>query len=65
MKISIRMWILIIALLLSVLAIRPGFGTSGVLVTSVGVNSSIYEAGLRPGEIIVGINGQEISSSEE
>ncbi|MFH1290218.1 MAG: MMPL family transporter, partial [Nanoarchaeota archaeon] len=37
---------------------------SGALVTSVEKNSSIFEAGLRQGEIIKGINGQEVTNKE-
>ena len=64
MKISFRVWILIIALLLSLLAIKPSF-SSGVIVKSVQHNSSLFNAGLRQGEIIISINGQEIESKTD
>jgi len=60
MKIGLRTWILIIALILSILAIKPSFD-SGVLVKSVEKNSSIFNEGLRQGEIIKEINGQKIT----
>jgi len=64
MKISFRIWVLIIALLLSLIAIRPSF-ESGVIVTSVDLDSPFYQQGLKSGEIIKSINGQEITSKED
>tara|TARA_Y100000310_G_scaffold158082_2_gene157517 strand:+ start:484 stop:1986 length:1503 start_codon:yes stop_codon:yes gene_type:complete len=63
MKISFRVWVLIIALLLSALAIRPSFD-SGVLVSSVDVESEVFQSGLRQGEIITSISGQEVKDLE-
>ena len=65
MKLTLRIWILIIALLFSLLAISPGFGKEGVVVTSIDVNSSVREQGLSVGEIITSINGQEIKDKNE
>jgi len=64
MKISFRIWILIFALLFSLLAIKPGFG-SGVIITSVEFNSTVYKEGIRTGEIIKSINGHEIKTKED
>ncbi|MBU0761253.1 MAG: MMPL family transporter [Nanoarchaeota archaeon] len=64
MKIGFRLWLLIVVLLISLLAIKPSFD-SGVVVTSVEKNSSIFEQGLRQGQIIKVINGQEIETIEE
>ncbi len=64
MKIGWRIWILIIAILLSVLAIKPSF-ESGILVKSVDADSEIFQDGLRSGEIIKSINGQTIESKED
>jgi preprotein translocase subunit SecD len=61
MKIGFRVWVLIIVLLLSILAISPSF-RSGVIVKSVDKNSSIFEAGLKQGEIINQINGVNIKN---
>jgi len=60
MKITFRVWILIIALLLSVLAIKPSF-ESGVIVKSVDKDSSLFEEGLRAGEIIKSVNDQAVT----
>ena len=63
MKISFRVWILIIALLFSLLAIKPSF-SSGVIVSSVEKDSPFFEQGLRAGEIIKSINNKEIKNLE-
>lgn len=64
MKFTFRIWILIIILGLSLLAIKPSFG-SGVLVDSVDKNSSIYEAGLRVGDVIKFVNGKDVQNLED
>ncbi len=64
MKITLRIWVLIIAILLSLLAIKPGF-ESGVVVTSIDANSSALKEGLKTGEIIKFINNQEIKNKED
>ena len=61
-KFGWRIWILIIVLLLSIIAINPTPFKSGVLVKSVALNSSEYEAGIRIGEIIKEINEQPIKN---
>jgi len=63
MKIGFRLWILIIVLFISILAIKPSFG-DGVVVTSIEKNSSAYEQGLRQGEIIQFINGEPTTDTE-
>jgi preprotein translocase subunit SecD len=67
MKITGRMWFLIIAVVLSCMSIFVSFNPfgitflqEGVTVTSVEVNTSIYDSGLRTGMIIQEINGNEI-----
>ena len=62
MKLTFRIWILIIALLLSLLAIKPSF-ESGVLIKSVDNNSSAFESGMRAGEIIKAVNGENIENN--
>jgi preprotein translocase subunit SecD len=64
MKVGIRIWILIIALLLSLLAIKPSF-SDGVYVESVDPNTPISEEGLRAGEVITSVNGIEIHTKED
>ena len=59
MKIGLRVWILLIVLVISLLAIKPTL-ESGVLVKSVDKNSSAFAEGLRAGEIIKSINGKEV-----
>ena len=59
MKITFRIWILIIVLGFSILAIKPSFD-SGVIVDSINKDSTIFEEGLRDGEIIKFVNGIEI-----
>lgn len=65
MKISLRIWVLIITLLFSILAISPSFGSKGVIVTSVELNSSIQQQGIRTGEIIKSLNSQEIKTKSD
>lgn len=60
MKITFRVWILIIALIFSLLAIRPSF-ESGVLVKSIDRNSELFTQGIRQGDIIKEINGQPVT----
>ena len=59
-KLSVRIWILIIALLLSLLAISPTF-SQGALIKSVERNSTSYTAGLRSGMLIESVNGIEVN----
>ena len=66
-KLSFRIWLLIVVVLLSLISIFvSSYGITlfqkGVLVTSVEQNSSIFEAGLRQGDIIISIDNQKIES---
>ncbi|MFH1500750.1 MAG: hypothetical protein ABIE22_02275 [archaeon] len=63
-KISIRLWILIIALALSLLAISPTFKT-GVVIKSVDKNSTAFEEGLRSGMELKSVNNQPIVTIED
>lgn len=63
-KITVKIWILIIALILSLLAISPSF-ERGVVVKSVDIDSQLYEQGLRQGEIIKSVNGEIINNKED
>ena len=63
MRVSIRVWILIIALVLSLLAIKPSF-EQGVVVKSVAQDSLIFAEGLRVGEIIKFVNDVEVKNVE-
>ncbi|MEK6910258.1 MAG: preprotein translocase subunit SecD [Nanoarchaeota archaeon] len=63
-KIGWRVWILIIVLLFSLIAIKPSF-KEGALIKSVDKNSSLFEEGLRSGNIIIGLNGEKVASKED
>ncbi len=64
MKIGFRIWILIIAILLSLIAIKPSF-ESGVLIKSVDIDSPSFQAGVKAGEVIKSLNGQSIENKED
>jgi len=61
---TFRVWVLIIALALSVLAIKPSF-ESGIMIKSVAQNSTAFESGLRPGQTIISIDGKEITTLDD
>lgn len=63
-KISWRVWLLIIALALSLLAIKPSFET-GILIKSVEKNSTAFDSGLRQGQILKLVDGNEVKSIED
>ena len=68
MKITFRIWILITVVLLSLISIfglPPQALESGLLVTSVTQNSTIFQDGLREGMILQSINGKTITSMED
>src|SRR3989344_2020657 len=60
MKLGWRIWMLIIVLILSLLAISPSF-KDGIKVSSIEKNSSLAEAGLTTGEVILEVNGQKVT----
>lgn len=64
MKLGWRIWLLIVMLMLSLVAIGPSF-KSGVVVNSVGKNSSALQEGISAGDIIKSVNGQIVSSKED
>ncbi len=69
-KLSVRIWILIIVLALSLISIFNSsngftFFQKGVLITSVEQNSSSFEYGLRQGQIITSIDGKTIESVDD
>jgi preprotein translocase subunit SecD len=68
MKLPFKIWILIIALVFSFIAIfglPPTFLQKGVLITSVEANSTAFEQGFRQNQIITHFEGKKISSIEE
>jgi preprotein translocase subunit SecD len=66
-KLSFRIWLLIVILILSVISIFvSSYGFSlfqkGVLITSVDQNSSAFDYGLRQGQIITALDGNLITN---
>jgi preprotein translocase subunit SecD len=78
MKLTFRIWLLVIIVALSIFSIFGqtfSFGEAinnpldpfhkGALVKSVQTNSTAFEAGIRQGQIINSINGEEVVSAED
>lgn len=65
MKLSWKIWLLIIVVLGSLLAIVPLDFTRGVEISSIEQNSTAYEQGLRQGQIITKVDGEFITSIED
>ncbi len=63
-RITLRVWILVIALILALLSISPSW-KEGIEVKSVEKNSSAFESGLKPGMVIKEINSQPIKTLSE
>ena len=63
-KLTIRIWVLIIVLALALLMISPSF-QKGIVIKSVEKNSSEFENGLMPGMKIQQVNSQDIKTIEE
>lgn len=59
---STRIWILLAAVILSLLAINPNPWAEGVQIKTVGQGSLEAEQGVSPGEILKSINGEEINT---
>ena len=60
-----KIWLLIFVVLGSILAIVPLNFEKGVEIVSIEQNSTAYEQGLRQGQIITQIDGQNILSFED
>lgn len=68
MKLTFKIWLMIIFVGLSLLSIFAGSGltANGVVVTEVSSeNNSLFDQGLRQGEIITEIDGEKIKSFED
>ena len=65
MKLSWKIWLLIFVVLGSLLAIIPMDFTKGLEIDSIELNSTAYEQGLRPGQIITKVDGEFITSLED
>ena len=64
MKMTWRIWVLIVMLVLALLMIHPNFD-SGVLIKSLDQDSPAQLQGLKQGDIITQINGAKIESLED
>jgi len=66
-KLTWRIWLLIIAILFSLLSvfITPTFLQQGVLITSVETNSTALIQGFKQGQVITEIDNQKITSVED
>ncbi len=62
MKLGWKIWLLIIVIVLSIVSIRPNFFGKGVLITSVEKNSTASQQGLKQGDLLLTVNGEEIST---
>ena len=66
MKISWKIWLLILVLIGSFLIISPwGYFSKGVVIKSIEKNSTDYESGLRTGMIITSVNGNPVNNFED
>ncbi len=68
MKITIKLWILIAVIslsLISIFGLPPQALENGMIVSSVNQNSTIFQDGLRKNMIIESINGKEINSMQD
>ena len=64
-KLTFRIWLLIFILLfslISIFGIPPSYFQKGVLITSVGSNSTAFDEGLRQGQIISQIDGNPVNN---
>ena len=67
-KLTWRIWVLIICLILSLLSIfgfPPTFFSKGVVIQSVESNSTSFNQGLRQGQIITSIDGTNINNLDD
>src|SRR3989339_680413 len=68
MKLTWRIWILIIILvmsLISIFGIPPTFMQKGVIITSIDSNSTAFIQGLKQGQVITGVDGEDINNLED
>ena len=60
-KLTLKIWIWIICLIIAAIAISPNL-KSGVVISTIQENSSLYNAGISTGEIIQQINDVKINN---
>ncbi|MFA5856710.1 MAG: hypothetical protein WC867_05100 [Candidatus Pacearchaeota archaeon] len=65
-SIPMRVWILIIVLICSVIAIAPwGYFEQGVVIRGVDKNSTAFDEGMKTGMIITSINGETVNNFQD
>ncbi len=64
LKITFKIWILIVSLALALLVISPNF-EKGVLIKTVEENSTAYDSGLKTQEIIKAVNGEQVRNIDD
>jgi preprotein translocase subunit SecD len=65
MKLGFKIWLLIVIFFLSLLSIfgmPMKFTETGVVVTNIDSNNTLFEQGLRQGQVIISINGEKIKN---
>jgi len=62
---TIRLWILLFALVISLLAINPNPWAEGIEIKTVDQSSLSYENGVREGQVLKSINDQPVNSLED
>lgn len=68
MKLTFRIWLMLIVLVLSLISIFglvPTFFAKGVVVQEVAENTPAFDSGLTAGEIITSINGNKVGNFED
>ena len=65
MKLDWKIWLLILIVIGSLLAMFPMDFSKGVEIASIEVNSTAYEQGLRQGQIITQIDSEEVADFED
>ncbi|MEM4605423.1 MAG: hypothetical protein QW103_00075 [Candidatus Pacearchaeota archaeon] len=68
MKLTFKVYLFLFVFVfscISIFSLPPLFLEKGVIVNFLDKNSSLYEQGLRPGSIIIEVNGKKINSLEE
>jgi preprotein translocase subunit SecD len=65
MKVPFRIWVLVVALILAVIAINPNPWAEGIEIQNVDSGSDAYENGLRNGMILYAINGEQVEELQD
>jgi preprotein translocase subunit SecD len=66
-KLTWKIWLWIVFFIFALISIfvTPNFLQKGVLVKEVNFNSSAFNEGIKVGEVIVGINGEEVNNLDD